>query len=125
MDIEMPNLYEQNRMLMEKEPQMDPIILNKKIFDASMQLASKKYLMLLCRERYDYTIFVTDELSCPWDVANEISSVVKSRGEVLAFDEQDNGAYEVWIRHSADDKPSAWYLFDYTFGVIECGNKEV
>lgn len=120
MDIEMPSLYEQNQMLMDKEPALDPILFNKKVLEVSQRMASKKYWMLLCREQNNYTVFIIDDLGCPKLISEKLSITLKNRGEVLSIDLQPDGAYEIWIRMPGVEKPVVYYLFDYAFGIVEC-----
>ena len=81
----------------------------------------KKYAMLLCHERRDYTVFNLDPMSItsPHYAAREALGCCTDRGIVLSIDKtEDKTAYEIWI--NIDDEPYCYYLFPYDQAVIEC-----
>ena len=127
-EVSLGNLYDMNKQLMEQEPA---------ISDAELQLAKEhlrnwisanfkqKYLMLLCHELRDYTLFNLDKTSS-WAVAkpqsvyeavNDIIECMTNRGELLVIDDQKNGAWELWIRNA--EGCFAYYLFPYGEAVLE------
>ena len=127
-EISLGNLYEMNKQLMMQEPA---------ITEAETQLAKEhlrhwftehfkqKYFMLLCHELRDYTLFNLDKTSS-WaiakpqtimTVADDVIQCMTNRGELLVADQQENGAWELWIRN--DEGCFAYYLFPYGTAVIE------
>lgn len=127
-DIALGNLYDMNKQMMEKEL---------KLTDAELQLAKEhlrnwithvfkqKYLMLLCHELRDYTLFNLDKtdswaLAKPTTVMKAVDDIIEcmtNRGELLAIDDQKDGAWEIWIRNS--EGCFAYYLFPYGTAVLE------
>ena len=114
------SLYEYSKQLVANEVPMDPILFNKKMIEVSMDMVEHTYMMLLCHDRRDYTIFHianTDKKIA----AKEISETLHNRGKILLVDKQKDGSWEIWIRDSLTDENFAYYLFPYDDGVVEVG----
>ena len=112
------SLYEYSKQVVANEVPMDPILFNKKMIEVSMDMVEHTYMMLLCHDRRDYTIFHianTDKKIA----ANEISETLHNRGKILLVDKQKDGSWEIWIRDSLTDENFAYYLFPYDDGVVE------
>lgn len=121
--IELGTLYEMNKEAMKKEPPLDPIQFAKKIEEVADAIYDLDYIMLLCHDRRDYTIFNLNS-GLDWSRNNlieELSVTISNRGHVLAIDLQDTGAYEIWVKDFATEECFAYYLFNYRQGVIEVG----
>ena len=57
------------------------------------------YAMLLCRERYDFTVFHLYEKlnrNPPAVAANELIDILKNRGKILSI-EQEEDKWEIWL----------------------------
>jgi hypothetical protein len=111
------SLYDFNKQGMAQEKPLDAINLNRQVMNMVRDIATRsKYWMLLCRERNDYTIFIilTVKGTC-----NELIPTLTNRGEILSIDKQKDGNYEIWIRDTLTQENFAYYLFDYTSGIIE------
>lgn len=116
-ELELGNLYDINKQLMEKEKPLDPILLNKKIKDIFTYIDI--YAMLLCRERNDYTIFhYNDDIPSEKGI-QEIKETLQNRGEILSIEEQPDGTYEIWIRDFNTKENFVYYLFDYSNAIVE------
>lgn len=80
------------------------------------------YAMLLCRERYDFTVFHLYQKANPNPpavAAKELIELVKGRGQVLSIEKDiDNNIWEIWIK--IDNEPYVYYLFNCEDIVIEC-----
>ena len=79
------------------------------------------YAMLLCHERRDYTIFHLYEKeneNPPAIAAKELILCLLDRGKVLSIDENEDKAWEIWLR--INNQPYCYYLFKYDEAVIEC-----
>lgn len=82
------------------------------------------YAMLLCRERYDFTVFHLYELqnpNPPQVAAKELIEVLKNRGKILSIEKDINtmnNAWEIWLK--IDDEAYAYYLFNCDDWVIQC-----
>ena len=112
------SLYEYSKQIVANEVPMDPILFNKKMIEVSMDMVEHTYMMLLCHERRDYTIFHitnTDKKIA----TKEISETLYNRGKILLVDKQKDGSWEIWIRDSLTDENFAYYLFPYDNGVVE------
>ena len=112
------SLYEYSKQVVANEVPMDPILFNKKMMEVSMDMVEHTYMMLLCHDRRDYTIFhITNadkEIA-----AKEISETLYNRGKILLVDKQKDGSWEIWIRDSLTDENFAYYLFPYDDGIVE------
>ena len=112
------SLYEYSKQIVANEVPMDPILFNKKMIEVAMAMVEHTYVMLLCHDRRDYTIFHitnTDKKIA----AKEISETLYNRGKILLVDKQKDGSWEIWIRDSLTDENFAYYLFPYDDGVVE------
>ena len=82
------------------------------------------YAMLLCRERYDFTIFhlyeKQNENPCKI-AASELIDLLKSRGKIISIEKDSNvmnNAWEIWLE--IDNEAFAYYLFNCDDWTIEC-----
>lgn len=112
------SIYEINKNLMKEEKPLDPIAINIAIKKAADGVLSsfKKYWMLLCRERNDYTVFIITGSN---KLEDELKETILNRGKLLDISQQEDGNFEVWIRDPETEENFVYYLFDYTFGIIE------
>lgn len=127
-EVTLGNLYDINRQLMEKEPKIssDELQLAKEKLRAWISRRfEQKYFMLLCHELRDYTLFNLDKTDC-WKLAkpdsvlhaaDDIIECMQNRGELLIVDEQEDEAWELWIRNA--DGCFVYYLFPYGAAVLE------
>ena len=84
-----------------------------------MAIEEKDYCMLLCNERKDFTIFKNETSNHKDFTKTALSETISNRGLLLLADKQPDGAYELWIRDPATNENFAYYLFDYTNGIVE------
>ena len=49
---------------------------------------------------------------------NDFNECLYNRGEVLAIDEQEPGAWEIWLRDTETEEIVVYYFFDYNLGVL-------
>lgn len=114
--------YAANKQLMNSERILDPIEIGCKInaIAKSMQSNLPDYMMLLCNDRRDYTIFDFTESNDTDIFEKELRTCFLNRGNVLTISEAyGNNAWEIWIRDENDEN-FCYYLFDYTEAVIHC-----
>lgn len=110
-------LYDFNKEGMKQEEILDAISLNRKVTDMVKDIAARStYWMLLSNERQDYTVFIILTVEGTY---NEIIPTLRNRGEVLSIDKQEDGNYEIWIRDPDTKENFVYYLFDYTYGIIQ------
>ena len=112
------SLYEYSKQIVANEVPMDPILFNQKMIEVSMDMVEHTYMMLLCHDRRDYTIFHIANADKKI-AAKEISETLYNRGKILLVDKQKDGSWEIWIRDSLTDENFAYYLFPYDDGVVE------
>lgn len=112
------SLYEYSKQVVANEVPMDPILFNKKMIEVSMDMVEHTYMMLLCHDRRDYTIFHITNADKKI-ATKEISETLYNRGKILLVDKQKDGSWEIWIRDSLTDENFAYYLFPYDNGVVE------
>ena len=112
------SLYEYSKQIVANEVPMDPILFNQKMIEVSMDMVEHTYMMLLCHDRRDYTIFHITNADKKI-AAKEISETLWNRGKILLVDKQKDGSWEIWIRDSLTDENFAYYLFPYDDGVVE------
>ena len=115
------NLYEFNKKGMDQLDPVDPISLFTQIQDIVediLTVSDAKYWMLLCNERKDYTVFnlINPDINT---FASDIKETLDNRGQVLSIDKQEDGNFEIWIRDFDTKENFVYYLFNYTYGVIE------
>ena len=128
-EVTLGNLYDMNKQAMAQMDALDVEQRKEKI----NQLADyfqyghpeEKYYMLLCNELRDYTLFNLDKINV-WKnmpkencsiAANDVIECMTNRGELLAIDQQPDGAWELWVRNS--EGCFAYYLFPYGQAVLE------
>jgi hypothetical protein len=114
-------LYDMSKQIVSNEPPMDAILFNQKISEVSLDMLTKDYWMLLCRERNDFTVFRTIDGSKK-KISKELIPTLHNRGQVIFIDKQKDGAYEIWIRDIKTNENFAYYLFNYSSAVIDCSN---
>ena len=111
-------LYDLNKQAMSKEPPLDVIAFNIKMSKMAEKLVNKKYWMLLCNDRKDYSVFKIDNPDNKRKLIDEVSITLHNRGEILSIAEQEDGNFEIWIKDFNTREAFVYYLFDYTFGII-------
>ena len=114
------NLYDFNKQAMSQIEALDPIEFNRiteEIADTMFSNKENKLAwMLLSNERKDYTVFIplTKE-----GILKELRPTLRNRGLITDITKQEDGNYEIWIRDPETKENFVYYLFDYTFGLIQ------
>lgn len=100
MDVSMGTLYELNQQMLKNAPAASATDIHNAKIELTDYIKSSgtKYFMLLNKERSDYTIFIYEEKAN--ELAEEVVGCLTDRGALLAIEQQDNGAFECWIRRS-------------------------
>ena len=118
-DLKM-NLYDYSKQIVSQMKPLDPLDFNSQMITMGRYMGNNKYTMLYCKDLSDFTIFVSkDELACPKNFSTELSEALANRGSVIITEEQEDGAWEIWIRDSLTNEDHAYYLFDYSSCVVE------
>lgn len=111
------NLYDMNKQAFNSLDPLDAETAGQQIAEMGLDFIDRtKYWMLLNNERRDYTVFIplTKE-----GIIQDLKETIFNRGEVLSVDKQQDGNYEIWIRDPASKENFVYYLFDYTFGIVQ------
>lgn len=125
-EITLGTLYDFNKTIMLQQGKITKAQLKKAIEELEewFNWQIDNYAMLLCRERYDFTIFhlyETENLNPPKVAAQELIAVLKNRGTILSIEkdsEKINNAWEIWLE--IDGEAYAYYLFNCDDWTIEC-----
>ena len=121
-DVSLGTLYDFNKQLILRQGKLT----GKKIESIKKELEDwfnwqiDGYAMLLCRERYDFTVFHLYEKlnrNPPAVAANELIDILKNRGKILSI-EQEEDKWEIWLEIGGE--AFAYYLFNCDDWVIQC-----
>lgn len=123
--ITLGNLYELNKQALAKNNSLTEEEINniKPQIEEWFNWQIDGYAILLCRERYDFTIFHLYEKANPNPPAVAVSELIETlnnRGQVLSIekDTTNNKAWEIWIK--IENEIFAYYLFNCDDWIIEC-----
>ena len=123
--VSLGSLYDLNKEAMRTQDPLPAEEVKKALRNGvkSFFLGNKdQYFMLLCREKYDFTLFNLKykEQFGLMNILSDLQECLDNRGEVLSIEKNQNNAYEIWIRDFEEPKDSyVYYLFPYDLGVIE------
>lgn len=120
--IDIGNLYDMNKTAISKEKTLDYFEIKYLLNKVKMFFSNKKdkYFTLLCREKYDFTVFRLREKSNSTleQTLKDLQECLENRGKVTSIEiTPDNNAIEIWIK--IDNEPFVYYLFPYDEGIIE------
>lgn len=126
--VELGNLYDINKQMMAQEEPMkmeelDNIKLQMRPW--LEELYQQRYMMLLCHERRDYTLFNLNRIASPaspsestlYEAIEDVLDCLRNRGAILSIEQQVDGAWECWIRN--EEGCFAYYFFPYGEAVLE------
>lgn len=124
-NVSLGTLYEMNKQVMLKQPPLERLELDNIKLDLEQWFNWQidGYAMLLCRERYDFTVFHLYELQNPNPprvAANELIDILKNRGKILSIEKDinDDKVWEIWLKIGGE--AFAYYLFNCDDFVIQC-----
>lgn len=123
-EVSLGTLYDMNKEIMKKESALS----KEKIEEIQGQLETwfnwyaDSYVMLLCRERYDFTVFhmyAKHNSNPPKLAAKELIELLKERGQILSMEKEiDDNKWEIWLK--INKEVFAYYLFPCDDFIIEC-----
>lgn len=113
-------VYEANKQIYAQMTPYDPIFLHKKVKELISDCYSNKYMMLLCRERNDYTLFDVKQPSKnePWVVVNEefyideFKETIQNRGMIISIEKNEHDIWEIWIKDTVFEDVYVYYFFN-------------
>lgn len=117
-------LYDINKQIIEKESPLTKAELQQiqDKLETWFNWYLDGYAMLLCRQRYDFTVFHLYQKSNPNPpkiAAQELIELLKERGKILSIEKEiDDNKWEIWLK--IDKEVFAYYLFPCDDFVIEC-----
>lgn len=123
-NVSLGTLYDFNKMIMATQSPLTKNEINEKLQNLEdwFNLRIDGYAMLLCRERYDFTVFHLYELqneNPPSIAAKELIEILQNRGDILSIEKENNtSTFEIWLK--IDEEAFAYYLFACDDWVIEC-----
>jgi len=128
-NISLGTLYDFNKQLMEKQKPLtiEEIEEIKPKLEEWFNWQIDGYAMLLCREKYDFTVFHLYEkqnLNPPQVATNELIEALNNRGKILSIEKDNininsNGdVWEIWIK--INKQVFAYYLFNCDDFIIQC-----
>ena len=122
-NIEIGTLYDINKNIVTTQKELSNTELRKSLREIKYFFLknSNKYFMLLCRERYDFTLFNIknkEEFNLQKAV-QELKECLFNRGKIISIDlTNDMETFEIWIKLN-ENTSYVYYLFPYDRGVIE------
>lgn len=119
-EVEMGTLYELNKQIMSQLPPQDKNTMNHNwtVIGDWFSQNQKRWFMLMCKERSDFTLFHITDNQFTKGVA-ELQEVLKERGEILAIQYQHGeDAFEIWVRES-EDEVYMFMLFEAEWMIVE------
>lgn len=123
--ITLGNLYELNKQALAKSNPLTEEEINtiKPQIEEWFNWQIDGYAILLCRERYDFTIFHLYEKANPNPptvAVSELIETLNNRGQILSIerDVTNDKAWEIWIK--IENEIFAYYLFNCDDWIIEC-----
>lgn len=118
--VSLGTLYEINKEIMRQLPPLQGDDLDKQLASIGAWFSSdmnKRYYMLLCRERADYTIFQFNSENYNKAI-KELVSILEERGTILKISYvHAQNAYEIWIKDM--NEVYMFMLFDCDDFIIE------
>ena len=125
-NVSLGTLYDFNKQMMLKQGKLSKSKL--KVIEPELEewfnWQIDGYAMLLCRERYDFTVFHLYEnqnLNPPKIAVTGLIDLLKNRGKILSIEKDSNvmnNAWEIWLE--IDGEAFAYYLFNCDDWVIQC-----
>ena len=125
-NVSLGTLYDFNKQMLSKQKKLNQFEINqiKPEIEEWFNWQIDGYAMLLCRERYDFTIFHLYEKqnSNPCKIAvTELIDLLNNRGNILSIEKDSNtinNAWEIWLE--IDKEIFVYYLFNCDDWVIQC-----
>ncbi len=125
-ELSLGNVYELNKNFVKQlKPMNDMQIaaMYEKIADwmKEPQRYTNLYYTLMCRERYDFTVFnltTSESNNTEEKTVKEIFDIAFERGKIIEICQDEQGtAYEFWLL--IEDEVYLYLLFPYDNGIIE------
>ena len=125
-NVSLGTLYDFNKQIISKQGKMTDLEINaiKPKLEEWFNWQIDGYAMLLCRERYDFTVFHLYEKQNPNPpkvAVLELIDLLKNRGKILSIEKDTNtmnNAWEIWLEIGKETY--AYYLFNCDDWVIQC-----
>ena len=122
--VTMGSLYQMNQQIFKQMPALSPETLKIEFANIGAWFSAhytKKYYMLLCKERSDYTLIHLNDFNFTQAI-QEIQEVLEERGDILALDYvHGEDVYQCWVRERNNKEaiPYMFVLFEADWMVID------
>jgi len=127
--IEVGTLYDLNKQIISQLPEMPQEQIQEQLFKIKEWIAASdtNYIMLLCREKADYTLFhfcgrrmvISWEKDIPSNTIKALEECIKNRGILMSINKATEDAWEIWIKDFFDKEIHMYMLFECGQMVIE------
>lgn len=112
------SVYDYNKNIMRQLPVLEDLAdVKKKLYEFVENTTSNKYLMLLCKEKADYTLF-NFETNCHVEqFVEDVIECMENRGlgfvDISFTPENTHEALEIWVKKPGQmEEANAYYLFN-------------
>ncbi len=122
-NVSLGTLYDFNKQILLKQEKLNQLDIEKikPKLEEWFNWQIDGYAMLLCREKYDFTVFHLYEKqnSNPCEIAvRELIDLLHNRGDILSIEPHNSTAWEIWLK--IDKEIFVYYLFNCDDWVIQC-----
>lgn len=121
-EIPMGTVYDMCKIEHNTMPILTKDLVKKGLQDLELKVfiaCGKKYFMLLCNERRDYTLFNFNGKACYDDATNDLLECLVNRGDIIDIQVNEDKVGEIWLRTLDDQEIHCYHLFPYDEGVLE------
>ena len=122
-NVSLGTLYDFNKQILLKQEKLNQLDIEKikPKLEEWFNWQIDGYAMLLCREKYDFTVFHLYEKqnSNPCEIAvRELIDLLHNRGDILSIEPHNSTEWEIWLK--IDKEIFVYYLFNCDDWVIQC-----
>ena len=127
--IAIGTLYDLNKQVISQLPEMPQEQIQEQLFKIKKWIAASEanYMMLLCREKADYTLFhfcgrgivVSWEKDIPSNAIKALEECIKNRGILMSINKAAEDAWEIWIKDFFNKEVHMYMLFECDSMIID------
>lgn len=116
-------LYDVNKQAYAQLPDLTHVelvpICNSFVEHVNKRFAETRFMMMLCHDTRDYTLFHMPSKAKASEMLNEIFGIFKKRGYSLkGIETRNDDNVEFWVQDNKSKECYMYLLFDYNWGVI-------
>lgn len=121
--IEVGTLYDLNKQIISQLPEMPQEQIQEQLFKIKewFYKGKARYVMLLCREKADYTLFnlINQYKDDAYLAMLRLEECIKNRGILMSINKATEDAWEIWIKDFFNKEIHMYMLFECDPMVIE------